>query len=313
MPGLEETPHDRLVVVWLHLPHLVQIPLEVLQRGLLVLLGHLLLLGGLAGLRGLVRLCCLLLCRLFGTLLTIECQLGGLGLRSGSLRRNPVGADLVDLEVLLHLELVYVQLQEVGPGQALALLLVAGELADLCNGEDVVDEHRGALALGVGGVHGPDEAVLQVLGQLVAGAELPGHVGVDLDVALLEEARDALRPLGHGAAHHRLKEEVVNAPQQRQCSPEGEDQLGGEAVGAKVGVANIHCALDLIEVDLLLLLAAIDDGKGRARRYRVLHLILLFFLFLLALPGRLLPILALLLLTLLHLGILLAIFLLTIL
>mmetsp|Transcript_24561 Transcript_24561/g.77206 ORF Transcript_24561/g.77206 Transcript_24561/m.77206 type:complete len:378 (-) Transcript_24561:897-2030(-) len=164
VPCFEEASHDRLVVIWLHLPHLVQIPLQILDRGLLVLAVLLLGLADVLGLGGLGAV-------LLGILLAVNRQLRGGGgcLRRDALRDYGIGLDLVHLEMLPSLKLVWCQLQHVGPGKALSLLLITWELTDLCNREDIIDQHRSALALTEGGVHGPDKAVLQVWWQLVAG------------------------------------------------------------------------------------------------------------------------------------------------
>mmetsp|Transcript_94767 Transcript_94767/g.219961 ORF Transcript_94767/g.219961 Transcript_94767/m.219961 type:complete len:465 (+) Transcript_94767:1503-2897(+) len=249
----------------------MQVPLEILDRGFLILL---------------VNFFCFL--PGFTSLLISWGRLGGLfpfltvdsqfcAFNFCRLARcHPGHANLVHLEVFLHLKLFRGQLEEVGPCQTLALLLVAWELADLCNGEDLADEHRSTLAFAKGSIHRPDKAVLQVGRQLIARPQLPGHVRVDLDVAFLEEGGDARATLGDCTPEHGLQEEVIYVPQQWQSSPQREDKLGSEAVVAKLCIANIDCALKLIEVDLLILLTAIDDGEGISH-WEVLQAIVLFF------------------------------------
>mmetsp|Transcript_11786 Transcript_11786/g.31966 ORF Transcript_11786/g.31966 Transcript_11786/m.31966 type:complete len:267 (+) Transcript_11786:1297-2097(+) len=254
MPRLEEAPHDGLVVVCLHLPHLVQVLLDVGQLpGVLVRLIHVAVLAP----------------RLKTRLLLAGLALRDVDqLRAGRGLLLLLGGDLVDLELLPDLERVRRDAQVVGLVEPvlLRLLPLVGPLGDLRDDEGAPEHHRHDLPFAEGGVHGPHHVVLQVLGEGVPRAEVPGPQQGGLDLALLQERVDARRPVAHAAAHHGLQQEGVDLVEQLHGTPQRRDQLRDDGVLVQVEghVANVNSALALVVVALLVLLAASNHAAAAA-------------------------------------------------
>mmetsp|Transcript_31495 Transcript_31495/g.67032 ORF Transcript_31495/g.67032 Transcript_31495/m.67032 type:complete len:220 (-) Transcript_31495:1405-2064(-) len=171
--------------------------------------------------------------------------------------------DLVDLEVLPSLELVWPDAHKVRAGESLTkvLLLVIRKLRHLADREDVVHKHSHTFPLPESGVHGPEKVVLKVLRKVVARSEgplpLPRRHAFDLDVPLQEEVLDAFDAIKDGAAQQSLEEEAVHLPERRQCPPQSHYQLrSARVLGRAEGrVSDIDKALRLVKVDLLVNLA----------------------------------------------------------